>query len=360
MPQFAVCLPALIRPGRIVRIPFTPHSYRTGHMADSNYREFGQSETIRRNGTFMLIKGVLAILWAVGGLALALMTDVSQFAMHAMTTVPTIVGFNLITSGLKMRKGAERIVLSAKGVLLETAGETKLTPWSELAWAKVETVGMARQKTLRIYNTESKVAIEIGESVEDFQELCQAVIGKVGDKQVEVGIQVGKTTTRRNAIIMLTAGLLMGAAAIALAFDQRRNAEAVALLHTQGQPAKAEIVEHLTAPNGRTRRIKYRVTPEGPIENVEVEPLIWLVLSEARQVDVLTVPGRPEISRLVLGQKDDRHGRTPLEEWIVLIGLSLFSVVMIAFGLFSWFGWDISTADKTKRMRVTRYGQPVW
>ena len=86
---------------------------------------------------------------------------------------------------------------------------------------------------------------------------------------------------------------------------------------------------------------------------------MWEALEGVQRVDVLTVPGRPDISRLVQGQIDDDHNMSPLEKRLVPILGGLMSLGFTVFGLFSWFGWDIEIDDKTKKMRITRYGQPA-
>lgn len=329
-------------------------------MRDSNELEYLCSDSIRRNGILLLVAGVLAIGWAIVGLGLSLRVDVSQFTLHAMTTVPILMGISLISAGLAKRRGPDRIVVSKQGLLVEKQGEEQLTPWSDLAWAKVESVGMQQQKHLRLYNSQGEVALSLPNAVEDFEELCEVVIEKVGDSQIEVATQVGKSTTRRNAILMLIVGPLLGVAAVFVTLENRKEGEAAALLQTQGQVATAEIVERFTAPNGRTRRLKYRLNADSPEENVEVEPAIWEALAGARQVDVVTVLGRPDISRLVKGQVDNDHGMSSMEKWLIPLAGGLMALFFTVFGLFSWFGWDIEIDDKTKKMRITRYGQRAW
>lgn len=217
----------------------------------------------------LLVGGGLAILWAIAGFGLSLLVNASQLSMHAMSTLPATIGVSLISAGLAKRKGPDRIFLTKTGLLAETNGFERLIPWSEIAWAKVETVGMLQQKQLRLYNIQGEVVLSLPPAVEDFEDLCEVVIRKVGHTHSEVATQVGKSTTRRNAILMLIVGPLLGGAAVFITLEDRKESEAAALLQTQGQVVSAEIVERFTAPNGRTRRLKYRLNAESPEENVE-------------------------------------------------------------------------------------------
>ena len=85
------------------------------------------------------------------------------------------------------------------------------------------------------------------------------------------------------------------------------DARAQRLLRESAVPGEATVVRKFVAPDGRTHRIEYRVAgvEAAPLENVEVNPLLWSAMAEGERLPVLYVPADPSVSHLRIGQIDD-------------------------------------------------------
>jgi hypothetical protein len=128
-----------------------------------------------------------------------------------------------------------------------------------------------------------------------------------------------------------------------------RDREAHRLMKEQSVLTEASVVEKFIAPDGRTHRIRYRVSDRNGTSdegNVEVQPDVWRMLEVGAKVEAYAVPGRPDISRLALGQIDDRFGPEPGVMIWISVGIVVAGFVFFGTGIMTWLGFDLTHNSK--------------
>jgi len=306
------------------------------------------------------VGGIAAIVFAVFGFILALVTQPGQLALHSMTTVPVLIGISAIAASRLMARTPKQVTVGPQDVCIETDKGRQCYRWEEIGWCAVGTSGMSHRKQLTICDTQGKTIATLSDALEEFDTLVEQVrlgIARRGDGTAEI---IRQRKGRKSAVITGGIALVLTAVAIAnlwMALDQRR---ATKLLNEASVPGDAEIVRRFIAPNGVTRRLEYRVdSPSGQTatRNAEVTPAYWDRLENAERVPVTYVPSEPAISRLIEGEVESKD-MTESPEF--MIGLSAVLLIMcavfLAAAVIQWLGWDIDLDSKTGKVSIKRFG----
>ncbi len=322
---------------------------------------FLRRESTGPSAAWCLVGGIAAIVFAVFGFFLAMVTQPGQLALHSMTTLPVLIGISAIAASRLMAHTPKQVTVGPQGVCIDTAKGRQCHPWEKIGWCAVGTSGMSHRKQLTICDTQGRPIATLSDSLEDFDtlvELVQSRISRKGDGTAET---IRQRKGRKSAIITGAIALVLTAVAIAnlwMAFEEQRAAR---LLKEASVPGDAEIVRRFTAPNGVTRRLEYRVdSPNGQTatRNAEVTPAYWDRLENAKTVPVIYVPDEPAISRLTEGEVESKD---MTESPGFMIGLSAVLLVMcavfLAAAVMQWRGWDIDLDSKTGKLSIKRFGE---
>jgi hypothetical protein len=169
---------------------------------------------------------------------------------------------------------------------------------------------------------------------------------------------------RRTAVALLFGAVLTLAGSAWtgwMAYDNHRSRE---LMRKQGVDGEAVVVRKFVAPDGRTHRIEYRVAgagagQDGPLHNVEVDPIVWAMLQTGGRVPVKTVPGHPEIARLSAGEIEDEMGSdSPTLNLVLSIALFVMGGLFLAGAILGFKGIEIATDPQTKKLKIERLPRP--
>lgn len=321
---------------------------------------FTRRESTGSMATRCFVGGIAAIGFALAGFCLVLVTQAGQFAMHALTTFPTLVGIAALGAARILSRTPFQVSVGAGGVSIEDRKGKHHHSWDEIGWAAVGDAALGAQKKLTIYDTAGKTIASLSDGFDDFDSLVeeiQAGIARKGDTTAEA---IQKRKGRKSALLMASFALGFTALALAVLWMALEDKRKAALLQEAAVPGEAEIVRRFTAPNGVTKRVEYRVAGEGGetgTRNAEVTPVYWDSLEGAATVPVVFVPSEPAVSRLAEGEVESSDFS---ESPQVMIGLSVVILVMCAvfFGaaVMQWLGWDIDLDSKTGKISIKRFG----
>ena len=86
---------------------------------------------------------------------------------------------------------------------------------------------------------------------------------------------------------------------------------------------------------------------DAPLANVEIEPRMWATLEEGMQINVVAVPGRPDVTQLPVGQIDNNFVPAPRTILLVCVPMALLGIVFFVSGILSWYGLEIKFDSKS-------------
>ncbi|MDB5318982.1 MAG: hypothetical protein JWN40_613 [Phycisphaerales bacterium] len=304
--------------------------------------------------------GLTLVTVATVGFFLSLRTTPGLAAFHSMTTMPMILAVGLFASAYTTLRSPTRVVV----------GDTELTVmrgqsrvgrwrWEEIAHAAAAQTAMSHKRALKLYGQSGKLLVTLTDDLSDFDAMSNEIKHQMAQHPSAQRATVAHGKMRRRGAGLMVAGVLFFALAISnggMATSDRRAAE---LLQTQGQPAQAIIIRKFTAPNGHTRRIEYKVdAPGAPTENVEVTPLLWALLQPNQRIDVIAVPGHPDVSHLRTGQVDEKMTGDPRVMLIASAVIALLSIVSFIAGILNWRGLELKWDRQRNRPHLVSAAQP--
>jgi len=304
-----------------------------------------------------------AILWAMAavglfgfamlGFVLAIVSDMDQFQMHTITTLPCILGVGAAGRAWNLFRTPTQIAVGEEGITIAGKSSRRTIAWEEMGWAKVETSGMSHTKLLKIYDHRGKLLTQLSEAIDEFPIFAKMVTERLASHPQEVAKAARKNVTRKGAWLSLAFGAfmaLLGAAAIVMTYVER---EADQRLQTKGILGTAEIVRRYTAPNGTTRRLEYRVTNEegqSGLRNAEITPDVWKNLEGVTVAPVIYVPDEPENSRLLIGEVVENDAtENPFIRFAMGALLCCLGLGGLTVGVLQSFGFDIDLALKSQK-----------
>jgi hypothetical protein len=322
------------------------------------YQVFESISNRRLRAYISIAAGLLLVAVAVGAFVFSLRTSPNLIAFHAMTTMPMILAVALFASAYPALRSATRVIVGEQELtVFRGPSELGRWPWEQIALASTAQ-SAGHKRILKLYGQDGKRLITLSDDLEAFDAMVHQIKLRMTRQPSPQRSSVAQRKGRRNGILLMIGGILFLALAAANAWMAFHDRESRDLLKTRGQPAQAVVVRKFTAPNGHTRRIEYRVdAPGAPLENVEVEPSRWFTIQEHQVIPVITVPERPDISRLYAGQVDDHMQADPNMMLGVSAGIAIMAIIAILAGGLNLKGWDLKWDKVRHRPRFVQFGE---
>jgi hypothetical protein len=276
-----------------------------------------------------------------------------------MSNLPILLAIGCFAVAWFAWRSPREIILSDSSIEIGQPRGNRIWPLAELSMAIVTVVPFTSRRKLKLFDRGGRAVAVISDSIERFDELVRCVQGELQRREDDQVSMVRRRKGRRQAVLLAGMGIVFTSLLTGLFIMSRADAESARLLQAQGQPAMATILRHFTAPDGRTRRIEYRVTDASGISsdhNVEVDPAIWAVLEGVKAISVVTVPGRPDIAQLSIGEIKDEMNASGGMQWLLLIGGGIMCVFFFVAAVLNWRGIDIDLDSRTGKLSIKRFG----
>lgn len=314
--------------------------------------------------------GVSAVLWTIGGcvalgfaalgFVLTLLTRPNQFAMHATTTLPTLLGIGALNAAWRMARSPRQVTVGPGGLTIDHAKGAEAYEWGRVGWATVGPGVLNQRRQLVLYDVHGKLLATISDAFDDFDQLTEVVQQRIATKEDDTAERLQRQKSKRSALFLAATAIgLLALAAVNLWMIQREQ-RAQRLLSEAAVPGDAEIVRRFLAPNRVTARLEYLVkAPDGTqaTRNAEVTRDYWDSLEGATTVPVKYVSADPSISRLTIGEvPDDDPAKRPAMLYGLCAVLALICLFLMAAAVLQWRGWDIDLDSKTRKLSIKRFG----
>lgn len=306
------------------------------------------------------VGGFVALGFAALGMLIAFTGNVNQLSLHAMTTLPTLLGLMALTAGWSQAQAPTEVTVGPQGLSWHTRRGRRNATWERIGWATIGTGPMNHKRQLVVYDVDGKTITKISEAFDDFDGLADLVLQRITARDDDTADRLQLQKSRRTALFCGGAGVVLLAVAAANVWMARDQQRAKRLLAEQAVPGEADVVRRFLAPNGVTRRLEYRVTDPvaaDDVRNAKVTPAYWDRLEGVATVPVIVVPDEPAISRLAEGEVPGSDRAAPPTMMYVVSGLvGLISLFCIAAAVLQWRGWDIDLDSKTGKLSIKRFG----
>jgi hypothetical protein len=275
------------------------------------------------------------VLMAVIGFAVSLRIPNDPIRFHAITTLPMICAMWSLGAALAVRRSPREVRVGPAGMSILFGNRARELPWGDVALAPTVDRALGGGKSLKLYGPDGRVLVTLPDALQGFEQLVANVQRRVSAKPHANSDAVATRRLRKRAAGLMVGGVMalaLGGVNAWLAYD---NARAARLLRESAEPGEATVVRKFVAPDGRTHRIEYRLASinGASLENVEVNPLFWALMSEGQRVPVLYVPSDPRVSRLQIGQIDDAQQLSPPLHYGLSAAIAGLGVVFFAAGL---------------------------
>lgn len=344
--------------------PFTPWPQPPSSTATSvpGTRVFIRNTASGLSAALYFWGGVGLLMLAGIGLFAAIRTRAGAFQLQLMANVPTLLAVGCFIVAWRTRRAPREVVLTENEITIRGRTSTETTvPLAELTMATVHSEPFTQRRRLNLFDRAGRRAAVVPDAIQPFDELVDILQQTVARHADDHTAAVRLRKSRRQAVMLVLAALFFGGLGTTLFITDRIEANDARLLADQGQPATAKMLRHFTAPNGTTRRIEYRVTDAASGKtadhNVEVDPEIWPLLSNATEVPVIAVPGRPDVAKLEFGEVKDDMGMSPKAKVLLYIAVGVMCLVFIVAAVLNWRGIDIDLDSKTGKFSIKRFGE---
>ncbi len=288
----------------------------------------------------------------------------NQFAMHASSTLPILMGIFAGSAAWSLMSTPVRVRVGTEGIEVEKV-PPRMIPWEQIGSVYVDTHNNGwggPPKSLRLMGSDGKVIIRIGGAIEDFDRLIE--LAREGSSQATPEVTLAEmhgpdktalSQGRRRAMITGFGAILIGSATVFLTYDGWWTLQAEKRMASEGVPGTGTVLRHFIAPNGITRRIEYQVQADNgssATHNVEVNKDLHDNLRVADTVQIRYVPGDPRISQLTSGEILDADDplKSPLGMILLGCGAAVMSIFMAVMTVVSWKGYDIKVDGGKMRM----------
>jgi hypothetical protein len=292
-------------------------------------------------------------MWALAaGAALTLLAMVSFTLMifgrtgllqiQLGVTVPLLMAIGLFASAAKTLRGPREVRLhNGQLECLYAGGKARTWLWEEISFVKIETGALGWQRRLALYGTGGRVLLKLAHDFDRFDQMEAAINRRLAEHPAPGRAQDVKKKSRKTARWLMFSGIMACGLAGMIFWMASTDESSSQLMKDRGAPAMATVVKKLIAPDGRTRRIHYEVvdsTGTRDTANVEVTAAVWDALEVGTKVEVIAVPGRPDISRLASGQIDDFQQPSPaMMKWLS-VAVAALGVLFFVGGIMAWYG----------------------
>lgn len=321
---------------------------------------FLRRDSATSNARWCMVGGILALVFAAIGFAVAIFTRVDQLSMHAMTTLPTLLGLGALTAARTLASTPQQVAVGPKGLRIEGRRGSQQYSWDQIGWATMGAGALNQRRRLVVVNTDGKNIAKLSEAFDNFDALVHLVKQRIAEKPDDISERIQIRKSKRCALMTAAVGIALLTAAVAIAWMAHREQRASRLLEEVAVPGEAQIERRFLAPNGVTPRLEYRITTaDGPSakRNAEVTRDYWDGLEGASSVPVVYVPDEPAISRLTEGEAESTDFMDkPVAMYGLSIAGSLLSLLLLVAAALQWHGWDIDLDSKTGKVSIKRFG----
>jgi len=321
---------------------------------------FLRRDSATSNARWCLLGGILALVFAGIGFAVAIFARVDQLSMHAITTLPTLLGIGALTAARTLASTPQQVAIGPQGLRIEGRRGSQSYPWDQIGWATMATGALNQRRQLVVYDTSGKSVATLSEAFGNFDAMAELVRERIADKPDDTSERIREGKSKRSALMTAAVSIALLTAAGAIGWMAHREQRASRLLEEVAVPGEAEIERRFLAPNGVTPRLEYRITTADGLSatrNAEVTRDYWDRLEEASSVPVVYVADEPAISRLTEGEAESKDF---MDKPAAMYGLSiaggLLSLVLLVAAALQWHGWDIDLDSKTGKVSIKRFG----
>jgi hypothetical protein len=306
------------------------------------------------------VGGIAALAFAAIGFAVAITVRVDQLALHAMTTLPVLLGLGALTAARSLAGTPQQVSVGPQGLRIEGRRGSQSFSWDGIGWATMGTGALNQRRYLQVYDTDGKSIARLSEAFDNFDGLVELVKRRIADRPGDTSEQIRIRKSRRSALITAAVSIALLTVAGLNVWMAHRQARADRLLEEAAVPGEAEIERRFLAPNGITPRLEYRVTTadgQSATRNAEVTRDYWDGLEGESTVPVVYVPGEPAISKLAEGEPESNDiTDKPAVMYGLSIALAVLCLVFLAAAVLQWYGWDIDLDSKTGKISIRRFG----
>jgi hypothetical protein len=307
-----------------------------------------------------IISGVGLVAISVIGFILAIVGQVGQFQLQAMTTLPMIGAVASFAKAWTLRQLPTQISVGANGITLHGRDTLQHYPWERVSWASIDKSPVGQVRRLNLFDERGAKIAAVVDSFPEFDEVAESIKAEVARRYGENSEAIRMRKARRSAVIITVISLLLLVVVFAniwIAYDTQRTNQ---LLATSSVRGEAKVLRRFIAPNGITRRLEYEVTGDNQQtgkRNVEVTPKFWDAMDSVEKVAVMYVPSEPEISRLVEGEVANTDMSQNPKAMYALSGvLGVLCLLFLGAAVMQWKGWDLDFDSKTRKFSIKPFG----
>jgi len=299
----------------------------------------------RQSGATWLAVSIAMFLLATVGFVFAIFNRPGQFQLHLMTTMPVLVALGCLAKARAGFTSPLAIGFTPNGLRVWRPRHAVFHSWEQISWVSVDDMPITSTKRLTVFDRQGKKLLVLADTFPDFGELATLLRERAREEVNSAARGIRLRKAKRTAIqtAAIGAGLLLVCLANIWMSYAKQHEEL--LLMTEAVPGEGKILRHFVAPNGVTKRLEYEVTDttgERATRNAEVEPTVWELLEDSDIVPVVYVPGRPDLSRLSVGEVEDRDFSTrPGVMYALSAVMILFCLLCFAGAIVQWRGNEI-------------------
>lgn len=334
--------------------PPLPTQVRQDDQLPKEFHRYGGFAAIA-----FLAAGIGCFALAAVGFVLSIHSDVGLLQHYTSTTLPTLLGLGLVAKGLLSFRGLRRVIVDQTTITLEYRSSHQQIRWDDVAW-NAETLTLAQTKTTTLYGHDGRILARIPAILSNWDELATLINRRVKANPTATAELVRKSKLRRQGFYMFGGAFVAYALLTPLTVMEYQDHRDQQLLAQTGIEGVATIERKFLAPDGRTCRVEFRVNAKHPngslpdVNNVEVEPLTWQLLSEGAQIPVRYAPSNPNIGVLVKGQRPDGFNLSFTGKILVISCGFLLGTFFLVCGILNLKGIDMVIDQETKKFRISR------
>lgn len=287
--------------------------------------EFKNSQNIALPLIISLVVSVITLIMMAVCFFLVLLSSGNHPFMPGMIGGMSVVPIFGISFAVFLLKSPVRILVDENGLCIEWLIGRKTFTWNDIGSLELRKPGLYQTwasafsgkkkmptELLVIFDQNHKKVAEIGNRIENFPLLMQAIRDRTGTAQgravFDADAQVRKTLSaqKKSRIFMLVFGIFLAALSVTLSVTSLISHRNQTLLAGEGQVVEAAISRHYLY--NVTPRLEYTFTTPGGesfSKNVMVDKRYWETLTEGGTVPVLYLPSKPEENKLLYNDTDN-------------------------------------------------------
>ena len=200
---------------------------------------FNRSHTAGMSGTMLLVVGLGFLVLAVVGFGMALVGRPGQLGLHAMSTMPAILGVAALTGAWSLLRTPSRVTIGSDGLTIESKRGIQLVRWDNVGCAAFETAGSSNRRRLNITDPNGKSIVKLDQSFDRLDDLAAMISARPrktrGDGTAK---RILRAKARRQGALAFLVGLFLAFACGFVGWTTYKNQRAMHLLEEQGEPGE--------------------------------------------------------------------------------------------------------------------------